>query len=176
MATRGNWFLLVLNPEPWTAPESSIGRRGDKLVVNVHKNEQLRAFQEAVRETLLEDYPTVQPFTGLLELEFYLWRVLPEYATESGRSHRKHQADATNLQKALEDALQGVLFDNDRDVVSIKTTIMEQTASTDAMILVGVHEHKFHPHWPRDKAIHMRRMKETNKPSSLVRYEDDGLF
>ena len=173
----GEWYLLELNPEPWTASEASLGRRKGKLFINMHKNEQLRAYQEAIKGTMAEEYPTAPLHDGLVELDFFFWRQLPSYVTEAERTARKHQADATNLQKALEDALQGVIFTNDRNVVSVRSTMMEQAANTEPMILIGIHDHYKQMHWPLDKVQHMLSAKAKFRP--LAKSEpppDDDLF
>jgi len=136
------WFLIEgVNPEPWTASEGTIGRKGGKLFVMFHKQMQLRVYQEAIFETFKERYPDVIPSSAdkKIALEFYFWRELPVYEGTRGNV-RKHQADVTNLQKALEDALQGVLFSNDRDVQVIKSYIVEQEFTTVPKILICITE------------------------------------
>jgi len=85
----------------------------------------LEAYKEAVREELTGAEPlTWKEF----QLTFYFWRKLEAHlTTESGKKVRRHQVDATNMQKALEDALQGVILDNDRDVRRIESVIVEQS-------------------------------------------------
>jgi Holliday junction resolvase RusA-like endonuclease len=140
--TEEEWFLLEgINPEPWTASEGSIGRKGGKLFVMYHKQMQLRVYQEAIQETFKEKYPAVEPSPAgqRIALEFYFWRELPVYEGTRGNV-RKHEADVTNLQKALEDALQGILFHNDRDVKVIKSYIVEQEFDTSPKILICLTE------------------------------------
>lgn len=131
------WFLIEgINPEPWQAPNMSTGRRNGKVFPMANKNPGLMAYQEAVQEALHYEYPEVELFTGKVELIMFFWRQLPIYQGDRGKV-RKHEADATNMQKALEDALQGILLDNDRNVVSIQSHIVEQAYDTDAAILIG---------------------------------------
>ena len=120
-------WLDGINPEPWTAPNMAVQHgQGGRAHPVAYKSLGLRVYQEAVKEeldgraTLIFDPGT--PIT----LDFYFWRKLPDYTTDESRRARKHEADATNMQKALEDALQGVLFENDRDVKRISSEIMEQ--------------------------------------------------
>lgn len=129
-------YLLRLNPEPWTTSEASAGRKNGRTVVNFYKRAGLEAYQAAVREAL-EDYEIeLIPLGTPIRLEFYFWRQVAAY-TGSRESHR-HRADATNLQKGLEDALQGVLFTNDQDVCSIRSVIVEQEPDTKPAILVRI--------------------------------------
>lgn len=124
------FHISGINPEPWTAPEVSIGRKGGKVYPAVYKTETLRAYQEAIKDSLsdIEDHviDDGEPFA----LHFWFWRQLPDYDLGDGRRSRRHIADATNLQKALEDALQGVLFKNDRWCLDVRSTMVEQGHET----------------------------------------------
>ena len=130
------WFDIAgINPEPWTSPEVSVGRKDGKMFPTVYKSPGLAAYQNAIREDLDYWHPNFPPIVGEVTLNFYFWRQLHDYAGDRGKV-RKHQADATNLQKALEDALQGILFANDRDVQTIKSQIMSQDSYTEPLILI----------------------------------------
>lgn len=118
-----HWYHLTINPEPWAVGSLGIGKKQGKFYPYMGANPQLNSYKEAVAEELAA-YDQLAP--GEYELEFYFWRVLDDYETGSGRRHRKHLADTTNLQKATEDALQGVLIDNDRNVRRISSEIVEQ--------------------------------------------------
>lgn len=128
------WVRLDLNPEPWTAPEVSIGRRGGKSFPQVYKKAQLRTYQEAVKEQL--EALGVTPFEGPVYLEFYFWRQLAEGNTGGTRSRRAHQSDATNLQKALEDALQDLLIGNDKNTRKICSTVVEQGPNVEGKVII----------------------------------------
>lgn len=106
------WFVLNLNPEPWAIGPVGYSRRGGKMSAYVARNQQLDAYKQAVREALGPQ----NKIEGKINLKFWFWRNRAEYTTPQALTHRKHEADGTNLAKATEDALQGVLFDNDRDV------------------------------------------------------------
>lgn len=125
-----------INPEPWTAGTVSVGRKGGKPFPRVSKNAQLANYQNAVREQL--GFPMLDgdvatglaldmgaPWEGPVELFFYLERRLDTYVSDSGRNVTKHRADSTNCQKALEDALQGILFKNDNQVVQNHTYLIQ---------------------------------------------------
>lgn len=104
-------FLLPdINPEPWTAPMVGKGY--------AHKRPKLRAYQEAIKSLWDERHPGLEPVAKgtPLELTFLFSR-----STQEGKP-----ADATNLAKALEDALQGKLYVNDRDNKRVISTVMEQ--------------------------------------------------
>ena len=133
--SNARWYLLNVNPEPWAIGTINVGKKNNKFFPRVGANPQLVAYKEAIADELanVEKLPD-----GQYDLDFFLWRTLDSYVTASGKRHRKHQSDATNLQKALEDALQGVLFDNDRDVRAISSTVVEQGADVTPRIVISV--------------------------------------
>lgn len=122
------WFVLPINPDPWAVGPVGVGKRGGKYYPYIGRNNQLHSYQQAIKEEL-EDVPPLTP--GLYDLRFWFWRRLDSHA-----SGKKHIADVTNLQKATEDALQGVLFDNDRDVRKVTSQIVEQSEDAKPMIVI----------------------------------------
>jgi Holliday junction resolvase RusA-like endonuclease len=121
------YWITGINPEPW-----AIGtpyRRGSKGL-GISPNGKLKAYQQAIREEfpLQNGHAAVQ--SGDLSIQFYFWR----------SSAHGNVADATNLQKATEDALQGLLYDNDRSNLQVGSVIMQQTPATDPHILITVCE------------------------------------
>lgn len=120
------WHVLHLNPEPWTIGPLSVGRNGGKVFPRVGRHEGLYAYQQAVKEQISQDMFDPYPPGTPLKLSFFFWRQQATYVTPQARTHRKHEADVTNLQKALEDALQGVLYHNDKDVKDIRSVMIEQ--------------------------------------------------
>lgn len=131
------WFTLPLNPEPWKVGPLDLGRKNGHIFPKIGPDAGLVAFQEAVRETIGE-----QPMlTGHIVLRFFFWRQQATYQMENGKRKMRHVADATNLQKALEDALQGVLFPNDREVDDVHSVIVEQGPKVTPLIIIGVDSH-----------------------------------
>lgn len=121
----GAWFFLPIQPEPWRTPPHGVGRKGGKLFVTSGSDEQLVAYQEAVRDLMRIHYeaPARESMQALaggkpIKLTFYYFRQL-------GKGIQA--ADATNLNKALEDALQGVLYENDKAVNDVRGVIVEQS-------------------------------------------------
>lgn len=134
------WYLIEgINPEPWAASEGAIGRKNGKAFIHFHKPESLRMYQESVKDEFLIANPQAVKVAGDIEIVFYFWRELTGFEMNEGQKKRRAAyADATNLQKALEDALQGILYDNDRDIVSVRSVIIEQTQETEPAILIAV--------------------------------------
>lgn len=130
------WYILDVNPEPWAIGDLSVGRRGGKYFPMVGRNQQLHNYKEAVREELRAYFPEL--LEGKIELKFYFWRRRDEYKTPQARGHRKHEADGTNLAKATEDALQGVLFKNDKDVSRMIWEIVDQGPDVTPRVVVGI--------------------------------------
>lgn len=131
-----HWFVLNLNPEPWAIGPVGYRRSGGKMSAYVGRNQQLDAYKEAVREALGPQ----EKIQGKVDLKFFFWRNRAEYTTPQARSHRKHEADMTNLQKATEDALQGVLFDNDRDVLHCESFLVAQGPDITGQIIINAQE------------------------------------
>jgi Holliday junction resolvase RusA-like endonuclease len=139
-----NHYELDLNPQPWT-PGTAVtraGRGGKGRFTTMIKDPQLETYQEAVREAMYKKYPDIVRFPKGVDLavEFYFWRQLERASDAEGKKHRGKRADATNLQKALEDALQGVLYDNDSSIVDIRTTIVDQAQDTSPCIVINIEE------------------------------------
>lgn len=127
-----DWFLIEgINPEPWQASEGSVGRKKGGTFVQFHKPSGLADYQNALAESFKRRYPDVVPATGTAELVFYFWR-------EVNPDAKAKVADATNLLKAAEDALQKILYENDRQIKHAQSYIVEQLADTEPMILVGI--------------------------------------
>lgn len=131
------WFVLDVNPEPWAIGPMSVGRgpKG-KLFPVVGRNTQLWHYQQAVKEAL--GHPDIWFENQKIELKFYFWRRRDEYETPQARTHRKHEADVTNLQKATEDALQGVLFKNDKDVSHVESWMVQQGTDVEGCVIIAI--------------------------------------
>lgn len=129
------FWITGVNPQPWQAPRFTKGFKG------VTKHETLKGYQNAVKEELAAVWP-YGPFDTTQEtpvaLSFAFWRQIENVQDTSGRWHRGQVADATNLQKALEDALQGILLTNDRYVADVRSRIIEQSPFTVPKIGIAI--------------------------------------
>ena len=126
------WYVLPINPDPWAVGPLGVGKKQGKFYPYIGPNKQLVAFQDAIREELVSQGVEMLP-EGSYKIQCFFWRRLDTHA-----SGRKHVADATNMQKATEDAIQKVLIDNDRGVVDIRSRIVEQSDDTEPMIVLEV--------------------------------------
>lgn len=119
-----HWFVIPTNPEPWKVGTAFISRGGGKIHAGISPDAQLVAFKEAVREHLLPGL--LWPKGTKLKVTAWFWRQRAEYETHQARTHRKHEIDATNAFKALEDAFQKWGYDNDRDNLDIRSVMVTQ--------------------------------------------------
>lgn len=134
------WYVIPLNPQPWAIGDVGVGRRNGGVYAYIGPNIQLQTYQQGVREAivdgLLVDYE--------VKITFYFWHKIESYQGEN-RKVTKNQVDATNMQKATEDALQGILMFNDRQVRSVRSEIVEQSETCEPMVVI-----KFEKYWGFD--------------------------
>lgn len=121
------WYVLPLNPEPWAVGPLSVGRgRGGQYYPKMGANQQLVSYQNAVRSELQRQRAEmVELGEGYYayELAFVFHQVLTKYVTPKGRNSQQKPGDLTNLVKATEDAIQGILIDNDTHVEKITSHV-----------------------------------------------------
>lgn len=106
-----------INPEPWRTP-GIVNRRAVK-------DGKLVAYQESIRDHLTGKY---EPEEGVWHVQFFFWR----------SSQHGQPADATNLQKATEDACQEILFTNDKENLHVESILCEQTPTTRPCIIIWI--------------------------------------
>lgn len=134
MNSEDRWFVLELQAEPWAVGPLGIARKGGKTFPYIGPNQKVQAYQNALRELL--DGAGV--LAGEVEIKLYIWRQIETMKISGQRDRKGHVSDATNIQKATEDALQGVLIENDRYVRRITTELMEQKETTKPRIILHV--------------------------------------
>lgn len=135
--TKHHWYYLPINPVPWEVGPLGVGRRNGKAFPTIGRSQNLYAFQQEVKEFFPEGIK-VPMLDGPVEVFFWFWQQLEVYHTPRGRKQTKKAADATNMQKATEDALQGILFDNDRDNRRVGSEIVEQGTDVTPGIAIKV--------------------------------------
>lgn len=156
------YHVAGINPEPWVAPEASVGFKNGRRYVQFYTSDTVRSFKAAIKEELPKQNPHAQlwPETMLLTVTFYLWRQL-DVSEDSKRKRRRKVADATNCQKLLEDSLQGILFVNDRDNRRVTTEIVEQDWDTIPHIAIRVKPYE------RDPRVPIIPLRSTGAPSNI---------
>jgi hypothetical protein len=128
------FFVVGLNPEPWAVGPLGVGRKGKISYPYIGPNQKLQAYQEALREQL-EGSDLLE---GEVEITLYIWRKIETMKVYGGRDRKAKTSDATNIQKATEDAIQGVLIENDRNVRRITTEIVQQDENAEPCIVISV--------------------------------------
>lgn len=141
---REHWLVLKLNPEPWKIGPVSVIRKAGKVIPVVGRDAQLDAFKNAVAEQVRNELGIGDEesfyFEGPTKLTIYLWRQRAAYETPQSRTHRKHEADATNMLKATEDALQGIFYKNDKDNHEVRAVIFAQGENVTPAIIIHIEE------------------------------------
>lgn len=144
-----DWYILEVNPEPWAVGPIAYARRAGKMAAYMGQNAQLNAYKQAVAEELATKNP--RKLEGKISLQLFFWRRRDDYETAQGKRARKHEADVTNLQKATEDACQGILFANDKDVIDVHSRMVEQGTDVSGRVVVGVSNKLQHIEYPFDR-------------------------
>lgn len=124
MAGEHYYWVTGINPEPWTAGTAYRRPKG----AGIAKDGKLRAYQEALAEEFPLQNAHACKHNGELAVTFYFWR----------SSAHGNQADATNLQKATEDALQDILYGNDRTNRDVRSIIVDQGPNVSPHILIEI--------------------------------------
>lgn len=135
------WLMIPLNPEPWAIGPVGVKRNAGKISAYVGRNQQLHAYEAGVADHVKRLWDGRPPLEGKVKLTFYFWRQRSEYKTAQSRTHRKHEADVTNLQKACEDAMQGIVFTNDRDNSDVRSVMVDQGEDVTPLILIKIEEY-----------------------------------
>jgi len=138
MTLLGVYHITGIEPEPWALGDLFVGKKGGKFFPRIAPADHLVAYQEALREEfVLQNGHAHLIEHDDLRLVLHFWRSLGD-----GRQY----ADATNLQKATEDALQGILYANDRQVRDVRSIIQEQAVGIRPHIAIEVYRYGNVPH------------------------------
>lgn len=155
-----------INPEPWEAPQASTGRRGKKIFTSMHSTAKQRNYQEAIKE-MADDLLLEQPFfiNPPYDVRFFFWR-----DTTGGAM----VADATNLQKSTEDALQGKFYSNDRYNPAVSSVIIDQGAHVLPAVLVVIGQFDARSYeWASDRLQGLRGLEKHDR---VYIKPDDHIF
>lgn len=129
-------YALSINPEPWAVGNAYVRRAGGKSFAAVSPDKTLKAYKEALVAELTARGATVKP--GPYAVRLWFWRENVTYIDAGGKKRTRNSPDATNMQKATEDALQDVLIENDRDVLHIESSIVERGQGVTPMVVIEV--------------------------------------
>lgn len=130
-------FLLPgINPEPWAVGQVGTRQIQGKARPFIGPNPQMVTYKNAIAEEIKKQHPVLIDVP--CEVTFLFWRRLDKYVTLSDKGHQRHIADATNMQKATEDALQGIVVTNDRLVQVVASHVVEQSVDTNPGLIITV--------------------------------------
>lgn len=137
-------FIKGINPEPWTSPKLGTKRAGSKVLPMAYKDEGLRSYQEAIAETVLDLLTANDIYTPLyveetLRVQFHFWRQTESYQGMNRRNTRS-RPDVTNMVKAIEDALQGIVYKNDQNNICVAGNLMAIGPNVDPAIVIEIDE------------------------------------
>lgn len=132
-----DWYFIPINPEPWAVGQAYASRSKGKLTARISRNVQLDQFQQAVKEELLIREPKL--IEGYVRVVLYLWRQNAQYQRiQTNHYRQRSRPDTTNMQKAIEDACQGILYTNDRYVNDIHSVLVQAQPDITGHIVIGV--------------------------------------
>lgn len=132
------WFVLDVNPEPWEIGPLNVVRKNGHFRPFVGRSQQLYDYQQSIKKAIADAGQQVVKLDGDVSLTCWFWRHRPDYETWQARRHRKHEADDTNMLKATEDALQGVLYDNDKNNVHVQGFVVAQGPDVEPGLILCV--------------------------------------
>jgi len=132
------YLIPGVNPVPWKAPINTVQRRGSKSFCQSRKHPDTDAYQQQLIDRFSVLYPDVESLGKEwdVELTITFWRDLTPFKRSDGRTGRARKADVSNMVKSTEDALQGILFDNDRQVQSASGIIAHQAMDIEPLLLI----------------------------------------
>lgn len=113
-------FEVVGDPAPWTV----FTKRGAPSL----GFQRMQSWQAQLQAMATVAMAGREPLTGPVWLRFAFYRPRPAWAPKGPEAFRRWEAkqiikkpDATNYQKAAEDAMQGILYETDAQVLSIQS-------------------------------------------------------
>lgn len=139
-----------VNPEPWAIGPLGYRNVSGKPRPYIGPNLKLQSYQAELKEDLIKALGPDKfrnPYGGSCSIKFLFWRRLDKWDTPTGRKSGAHAADVTNLQKGTEDALQGILITNDRNVRTVQSQVVEQSEDTNPGLIIVFDEYYTPDYW-----------------------------
>lgn len=134
------WFRVDLNPVPWAVGPLQVIKRNGKFIAIMGRNQELYTYQQAIKDALKEQL-LLNEIEPPFRLRVFFWRRIDTYTTHQARAAYSHEADTTNMVKAIEDALQGIFYKNDKTNIAVEGYIVRQDDEVDeGHIIVGIEE------------------------------------
>jgi Holliday junction resolvase RusA-like endonuclease len=125
------YFIIDgINPLPWMAPKLGVARSRAGHYPVAYPAAEMTVYQESIKDYMRERYPDQALSTGENFITFWYWRSL------NFGGQRRQRCDATNLNKCLEDALQGILYENDKRNRVVVGVIVSQERDIEPRIVI----------------------------------------
>jgi Holliday junction resolvase RusA-like endonuclease len=128
----GEYHCAGINPVPWQTGVPFVVRSKGRVFAKMAPAGKLIDYQEAFREEFKNQNPDIGLHYSELEVEFYFWR---------NRAGRDSHADTSNLTKATEDALQGILYVNDASNRHVSSVLVEEGPKVKPYVIVRIREY-----------------------------------
>jgi Holliday junction resolvase RusA-like endonuclease len=132
MTDWGEYHCAGINPVPWQTGVPFVVRSKGRVFAKMAPAGKLVDYQEAFREEFMQQQDHIVMHTGELEVQFHFWR---------NRSGRDSHADVSNLQKATEDVLQGILYNNDKSNRHVTGHLVEEGPKVKPYVIVRIREY-----------------------------------
>jgi Holliday junction resolvase RusA-like endonuclease len=130
-----HYVVHDINPCPWMAPKLGVARSRGGVYPVAYPTDEMKVYKAAVQDYFAEQYPTVPVFVDApLYITIWYWRSL------NFGGQRRNRCDVTNLNKCLEDALQGVLYANDRHNRIVAGVMVEQAPHIAPKMIIRVQD------------------------------------
>lgn len=129
-------YAVPVNPEPWAmGPANVRPKKGAKgHYVQFGENGVLANYQRAVKQALIEQ--GAQVHEPGYSIRIWIARQIVQYKSTTGRRVTRNEADGTNILKGTEDAVQGILIDNDRRCLQGHWLMMGQDKDVIPLIVI----------------------------------------
>jgi len=102
--------------------------KGQKRHVMTYTPEKTVSYETFIKELFAIKYPDFEPVESALEMNLVLWLMIPTSASnkkkqlmEAGKLRPKKRPDNDNVLKAVMDALEGLAYKNDSQIVDTST-------------------------------------------------------
>jgi hypothetical protein len=151
--------VLGINPEPWAVGTAFATRSKAGVHAGVSPNTKLVAYQNALKEELrARNFEPIENQTVRLTLQMLFVRQVDSY-TVRGKTKTGNYADATNLGKGTEDAMQGILFPNDRQMAWTHPIVVDQGLQAEPFIAFKIGVYESNAQWT--DFVNLLRIKQT---------------
>lgn len=134
--TSDNLYALTIPGQPLGKPRPRCGKRGEKIVT--YSDPRQVAAEAEIALLWRTAHPGMAPLTGNVGLTVYFWLK---------KARGAHQIDLSNLVKLVEDALNGVAYADDKQIVRLESGLYRNCRTPQTTLLI----HDLGP--PRDEPV-----------------------